>query len=358
MTLNAKLIDDSPSTTNFFGTIQSIVALDNTVWAANYESSPGLGYIFGYSGFNNPPAVTITGGVSEYMIGRIVAGAAGYLVATYATPTRYSNKQVRILNSTTGATITNLSLNAGDQFSDYLVAKDEVVAFAAYDSNYDSIVYAYDPSDWSKKVIDINPDYTIGGIYDVAVNSTHIIIGCPEADNGSSRDGYVFKIYIATGAVALAIPTPPGPQNYPTFGARVACSETVLIVYDDTGGDAGTIYGYDIDTAELLYQFDVLVMGSGSDGVHTIICTPKYLFLSCPRQYGSLGAIYVYDINAGLLIHTEIDPEHTIDFQSTSGFGTSLSLTPDGTKLAVGTEGTDNTPSTKQGAVFVYDISD
>ena len=218
--------------------------------------------------------------------------------------------------------------------------------------------------------LDLNPDYDLamavsGGVsyaYHTATNGNEIV-------NYQTLTNKLSLINTLNSGISLGVL--PSPEASSAYGAALyaADNSAVLVVGapDWTGGatQQGTVYVY--DKASLMWDSwtqrgasltasdfgDYAFFGCSVD----LTTDGNILVVGAKGRPGSellrRGGVYVYDRNGSVWT------ERSIIEQAVSGdyewFGTSVSISTNGTVLAAGAPGRDNPPNNDSGAVYIYD---
>lgn len=227
-------------------------------------------------------------------------------------------------------------------------------------------IYSFNGTTWSQLGQSISGSNTydqFGFSISLSSNGDKIAIGANLLDgNGQDSGGVKIYSFNSTSWVQMG-QTLIGEYSFDEFGKTVSLSSTgnKLAVgapfNNGNGDDSGHIrvyeyngtswiqVGQDIDGDITNYNLGESVALS-SDG--TIVCAGAPYYLS-----GGHAKIFKYQSNNWSQLGTTINTEGDRDL-----FGTSISITPDGTKLAIGGPYNENNiPNNYTGYVKVYDIT-
>jgi len=189
----------------------------------------------------------------------------------------------------------------------------------------------------------------------IAVNSTYVLVGAGQDDNGATNTGVAYLYNISTGALVRTITNPlTGINGNGTqFGNSVAMNERYLVIGSNAG--AGTAYVYDVVSGTLLATLtDPTAAASTQFGYGAIAVNGEYVAVSAYTEKSggvSAGAVYVFNAATGALINSFVNPS-----PDTGGdqFGYAVSI--DGNTLLVGAN-YDDTTASNSGSVYLFNIA-
>ena len=214
--------------------------------------------------------------------------------------------------------------------------------------------------------------------YSVAISGNYAIVGAygeddAAVDGTSSGKAYIFNV--TTGAL---VHTLHNPNAYATsaldyFGYSVAISGNYAIVgaygEDDGGSSSGKVYVFDTQSGELLYTLDNLSPNGTTAGDLfglSVALSGKYLAIGSREDTSggqqNAGAVMVYDVRDGTLLHTFLDPDAGVSPSYTDDFFGSISLggTPisiDGHFLGVTAYGEDRSSTYSfYGSAYIFNL--
>ena len=194
----------------------------------------------------------------------------------------------------------------------------------------------------------------------VAVSGTNIAVA---AHRNRSDAGTVYVFNASTGLLTQTVENPNGVQaeiDNAQFGIGVDIDGNNLLVgqwsYDQPSTQAGGAAIFDATTGATLQTLvnpnpsQSLLFGSAVaiDGNYAVVGARGHSVV-IGSQYSS-GAVYVYDVSTGNLLHTIENPTPNTD----DYFGNTFSVSIDGTNIVVGGV-LDDEDGTNTGRAYVYD---
>ena len=230
-----------------------------------------------------------------------------------------------------------------------------------------------DESDWSVEVDESTmPNYNSeSGQFSTIVTNTKKLVFIERTSGEISGYGNISPIYVSQGwsEITTAL-TPSDAEGDDTFSTSCSLSEdgNVLAVGSPTwdggaGNDQGAVYIFDKNGTSWTERTTALTPSDAgaidrfgiscalsSDG--TVLAVGAYLWDGGAGN--DQGAVYIFDWNGSSWTErtTALTPS---DASANVRFGTSCSLSSDGTVLAVGAPYWDGTDDNNQGAVYVFD---
>ncbi len=187
------------------------------------------------------------------------------------------------------------------------------------------------------------------------IDGNNLIVGVDEDNTGAINAGSIYIYDIPTGALLHTInnPTPDTDDN---FGSRTTINGNNLIIgveNDDTGAiDTGAIYIYNISTGALLHTINNPTPEADDRfGAYTTNEGTNLIVRASSDNIGATdaGSIYIYDIPTGALLQTINNPTPEADDR----FGSRTTI--DGNNLIV-SDSNDDTGASDAGSIYIYDI--
>jgi hypothetical protein len=212
--------------------------------------------------------------------------------------------------------------------------------------------------------------------YSVAINDTYVVVGAPKEvfdlvpGPGTGQGGQVYVYELATGNLVYTLvnPNPFGTIGGDNFGWSVAISNQYIAVgapNEDsaTNDQRGYAYVYNLSDGSLnqtianpnLYGYSLANAYFG----YSVALNDENLVVGAPNAIGGTptyaGEIYIFRPGDGALKYSTQDPGTSNSGVAGSQFGTSVSLSPNGTWLIVGAPAADLASGFQDtGAVYIY----
>jgi hypothetical protein len=202
----------------------------------------------------------------------------------------------------------------------------------------------------------------------VAVAGTRVVVGAPSEDTGMPGAGSAYVYDLAGGTPSVPVTTlhNPTPWQGDSFGTALALAGGRLVVGtpgDDTsGGDAGAVYLYDLDSGTPTVPAftlnnpgprpQALGLSVAISGTKVAAGAPYDAFVPSTPTRG--GAAYVFDVSSGTPgtpVAMLYDPEAA----DGNAFGSAMAVS--GSLLVVGAPAVTNADRINSGAAYVYDLS-
>eukprot|EP00854_Cymbomonas_tetramitiformis_P030811 gene30811-38605_t len=255
-----------------------------------------------------------------------------------------------------------------DRFGCYVaLSSTHLVVGAYWDDDLGSAsgsVYVYSVSDSGATFVQkVTANDGSSGDYfgfSVALSSTHQVVGASRDDDLGSDSGSVY-VYSLTdsGATFVQKVTANDGNSGDEFGFNVALSSTHQVVGapfdDDLGSDSGSVYVYSVtDSGATFVQKVTANDGSSGDKFgYFVALSSTHLVVGAPGDddLGSIsGSVYVYSVtDSGATFLQKVTAS---DGNSGDEFGFRVALSS--THLVVGAYGDDSW----RGSVYVYNVTD
>lgn len=203
--------------------------------------------------------------------------------------------------------------------------------------------------------------------FPVAVSGNRCIVGAvQEDDSGGTSIGKAYIFDVTTG-VLLHVLNNPRPNTDDTFGRSVAISGNRCIVgapgddFNQTVGQSGAAYIFDVTTGELLFTLDNPTPGSNDEFGASVAIYGKYCAVGVPYEdslVSDSGVVYIYDVNIGASsVRTINNPNPSNSSGSAFGdfFGNSIAMW--GNYIVVGANNEDEGTALESGKVYVFDVA-
>jgi outer membrane protein assembly factor BamB len=156
----------------------------------------------------------------------------------------------------------------------------------------------------------------------VAFAGDHVVIGAPGHPDISQRFGAAFLFDRMTGTYLHTFLNPV-PNTSDSFGKYIVAAGDDILIGKVNAGEA--VYLYDGSTFALKREFSEPVGGLNEGFGRSMAVMGDYLLVGAPAEdisaYNS-GAVFLFDINTGDLLHTYLDPTPVIN----GNFGTSVAF--------------------------------
>lgn len=269
--------------------------------------------------------------------------------------------------------------SAGDNFGTSVVASgDWVIVGAPHEdeagASSSGAAYIFDATTGNLVHTLTNPN-AYGTAYDdrfgtsVAISGDRAIVGASNEDEdsrGNAGKAYVFDV--TTGAL---LHTLDNPNAYSTstgdeFGYQVDISGDLAVVGafledDVSGGSSGKVYVFNVTTGALLYTLDNPTpygTGAGDQFGFSISLSGNYLVVGAPNEGDASGSrsgkAYVYDLTSGNLVHT-LDNPNAYSTSFQDYFGYSVAIS--GNNIVVGAYDENEAAGNGSGKAYVFDLT-
>ena len=206
------------------------------------------------------------------------------------------------------------------------------------------------------------------------MDDDHVIVGARlEEESGSSSDdgsgkAYIFRLSNGSLRHSLTNPNAYGTRQSDIFGNAVAIKGNYAIVgahqEDDAGGSSsGAAYVFNVSTGNVVYSLtnpNAQDTSNYDQFGYRVAISDNYFAVSAysekgpnPNNYEYSGAVYVYDISTGNLLHTLENPNPT-GTEEYDYFGFGLAIND---KYVVCGTPYEDTTGDASGVVYVFDIT-
>jgi len=265
---------------------------------------------------------------------------------------------------------------AGDRFGNtVLVSEKYIVSSAAYENvlsaKWGGVVYVFDKASGSLLHQISNPNNYFSpyqeyfGSYMDLLGDT-LVVGSPLEDNASgSQSGVAYVFDLTTGNLTLTIENPnaAGTVESDYFGQDVALAEGYIIVgaarEDGLGSSSGVVYVFNSVTGALVHTLlnpNIYGDAGGDNFGNRISADGNYVIISASSEDTatqlSTGAVYIFDIPSGTLIHSIPNPNENTT--SSDMFGNSVKLKGD--YAIVGAYSTSLNNYTYAGKAYIFNV--
>jgi len=258
-----------------------------------------------------------------------------------------------IFNGATGEllqTLNNPAQHAGDCFgSSVAISGDGAVVGAPAAA----MAYIFDAATGARRYTLDRPDAAANDHFgaDVALRGDSLVVSAPEASRWAAGNGTAYAYDLPSGELVRILQNA-SPAAYDYFGSAVAISDDVVAVgipsADTLGYDRGSVQFFEAPRTSLK---DTITAPDASAAVGSAVATDGQVVVAgAPGVNSGSGAVYVRDASSGDLLRTLVAPTPTAGDR----FGASVALTA--TQVIVGAPGSDVRPG-YAGAVYVYDLS-
>jgi hypothetical protein len=364
------LHNPSPANGDNFGYSVSVsgdTVIVGTLYDDTGAADAGAVYVFdGSTGALSHALIMSTPAASDYFGSSTAISDNTLVVGAYCDDTGATDSGVvHVFNAATGnliGSLANPTPAISDKFGYSVAISGNNLVVGAYQDDTGATdagaAYIFDATTGNllHTLADPTPEINDWFGYSVAISGNLVVVGAYMDDTGATNSGTTYIFNANTGSLlrALANPTPSG-GDY--FGSSVAISGNNVIVgaYSDNTGatDSGAAYIFDASNGNLLYTLanpapaandkfgfsvavsgNIAVVGAYQDDLHAT----------------NNGTVYVYDLDAGNLLHTLSRPEWSIN----DYFGYSVAVS--GNVVAVGTPGED-TGATDAGETYLFDAT-
>lgn len=236
-------------------------------------------------------------------------------------------------------------------------------------NSYPSVVHVYNVSTGQTAQTLNYPGSNSDGFVSMDMTDTHVVVGASLNDDTGANSGKAYVFDIATGNVVYSLDNPNNAFSAADdrFGASVAISDTYVAVganwethsSSSAQTQSGTVYVFSMATGNVVYtlenpntfgQQNVDLFGS------TMAMSDNYLAVSAPLEdqtgFSGTGAVYVFDLSTGNLVHTLINPNSNPTNVTTDNYGDALAITD--THVVVGARNELDSNNQTSGKVYVF----